>query len=962
MSDSFSNPEPSREASTLDANTFISQLRRQKRFGSLKVRLLLLLLLLSLPSIGMLSYHAVEERELAISQSHQKALDISRQITFSQKKVIQRTRHYLEQLVTSPALQHPEDSSCSAYLASALKLNSALVNIGVPLPNGDLLCNALPLPGRINVADRRYFQHSLNMRSFAIGEFQNDRAAQITSVNFSIPVISPQTNAVVGVAVAVVPLNWWSEQLAEFNLPHKSIAIISDDKGTVIASFPDSVQAQGKNRRQLGLLANSPRLKDFDSETVIDTGGVTRIYMHSILYQTAQGSRISLSVGIPADAAIRMANKNFVLSFALFLGAVSAVTLLAFRILKYSIIRPLNELTAATETLQSGQLCDNLSYVGSRELVSLQHCFQQMASTRVHAEQAAIKSNEELNSVFEALPDLYFRLSAEGIILDYKAQKRSDLYVAPELFLGRRMVDVLPPTTSIIFETHLDWLKRGSRSSCFEYPLEVNNELRFFEARVNTIKGCSDLVVVARDITVKKASDDHIHHQANFDALTGLPNRNMLYDRINQEIKKSHRSKLPLAILFLDLDGFKVVNDTLGHDQGDYLLTEVAKRLCHCVREEDTVARQGGDEFSIILGQLKDAAIVEGISEAILKELKKPFNLDGELVHISGSIGITFYPQDARRVDDLLKAADQAMYAAKDKGRNRFNYFTRSMQDTAIAKMRLVNDLRTAVDEHQFVLHYQPIVTLGSGAIDKAEALIRWQHPLRGLISPDHFISVAEESRIIIGIGNWVFQEAARQVRRLRATGAGALQISINASPVQLSTTNSGIEQWRLQLQDLQLGGDAIITEITEGLMMDAKQETTHKLLTFKEAGIQVALDDFGTGYSSLSYIREYDIDYIKIDRSFVCNITTSTDAYALCEAIIVMAHKLGIEVIAEGIETRQQLKLLMTAGCDFGQGFLFAKPQDITSFESILKNQPYLHQLSSICDDPSGEGIDSAL
>ncbi len=917
-------------------------------FSALKFRVLLLLLMISLPSIGMLSYHTLHERKLAIAQSRSMAIEVTRQIAYVQKQIIERTRHYLDQLVTAAALQQPEDPACSAYLASVLKLNDALVNIGVPLPNGDLLCNALPLPGRINVADRRYFQSSLNLRSFAIGEFQHDRAAQRTSVNFSTAVISPLTNAVVGVAVAVVPLDWWSKQLTEFNLPADALAFISDDQGTVVASFPESAQAQGKNKTLFGLSSRTSAA-DLSTAAVIGTDGVTRIFNHSLLYQTAEGRGISLSVGIPIDAAISAANRRFMLSLTLFLGLVAVMAALAFRLLKRSVVQPLAELTAATETLQAGLHSDDLSYSGSRELVFLQQCFQHMATIRLQAEQAANRSNEELNAVFDALPDLYFRLNRDGIILDYKAKKRSELYVAPEQFLGQRMVDVLPPAASAIFETHLERLKHDSDSSCFEYPLDVNHELRFFEARVSTIRGSSDLVVVCRDITDKKITADYIHHQANFDTLTGLPNRHMLLDRIEQEIKKSHRSQLPMAILFLDIDGFKEVNDTLGHDQGDRLLIDVAGRLCHSVRDEDTVARQGGDEFSIILSQLKDVSVVDGVAKAILKAMAQPFTLEGDVVHVSGSIGITFYPHDAQRVDDLLRAADQAMYAAKGQGRNRFNYFTQAMQDAALAKMRLINDLRDALDEQQFTLHYQPIVTLRTGAIRKAEALIRWQHPHRGLVSPDQFIAVAENSRMIIDIGNWVFREAARQVRRLRASGATELQVSINTSPVQFATTNSGIEQWHLQLQELQLDGDAIVAEITEGMMMDAGQETTRKLLAFKEAGIQLALDDFGTGYSSLSYIREYDIDYIKIDRSFVCNISTSTDAYLLCEAIIVMAHKLGIAVIAEGIETQQQLELLLAADCDYGQGFVFSKPLEIAAFDSLLRSQPFLRQSQAV-------------
>ncbi len=444
-------------------------------------------------------------------------------------------------------------------------------------------------------------------------------------------------------------------------------------------------------------------------------------------------------------------------------------------------------------------------------------------------------------------------------------------------------------------------------------------------------------VAMFSDITDQKRAEQTIWQQANFDSLTGLPNRNMFYERLAQEMKKSQRMGLPLALLFLDLDHFKDVNDTLGHSKGDLLLKEMAQRLLLCVRNTDTVARLGGDEFTIILAELHEPDSIERLAQDILCQLTKPFELAGDCAYVSVSIGITLYPEDTDDIDVLIKNADQAMYAAKDQGRNRRHYFTASMQEAALTRMRLINDLRNALAECQFWLAYQPIVELTTGAIHKAEALIRWQHPTRGLISPAEFIPVAEATGMIIDIGDWVFREAAQQTAQWRTEHHDDFQVSINKSPVQFQKEGDGHLAWFDYLRELGLPGQSIVVEITEGLLMDAGALITDQLLAFRDAGIQVSLDDFGTGYSSLSYLKKFDIDYLKIDQSFTRNLSPNATDLTLCEAIIVMAHKLGIKVIAEGIETQEQCDLLIAAGCDYGQGYLFSRPVSADEFKKLL-------------------------
>lgn len=474
--------------------------------------------------------------------------------------------------------------------------------------------------------------------------------------------------------------------------------------------------------------------------------------------------------------------------------------------------------------------------------------------------------------------------------------------------------------------------KDGRTIVCEWYNTPILNE-------VGKVIGVASL---CKDVTAIKESEALIWKQANFDLLTGLANRQMALDRLEQEILKADRLNKSVALVYLDLDDFKDVNDTKGHDMGDILLVELANRLRLCVRDVDTIARLGGDEFIIIMGELDSVVGVDRVANEILTRILEPFEIEQMPVYVSSSVGITFYPQDADNGVELLKNADQAMYAAKNSRGNNFQYFEKSMQENALLHMALIHDLRTALPDSQFRLYYQPIVKLENGDIEKAEALIRWQHPKRGLIAPSEFIPVAEETRMIVDIGDWVFREAARQVAHWRNFLNPNLQVSVNTSPVQYRHESFKADDGLRHMKALGLSTDAIILEITESTMMETHASISNKLLEYRGAGIRVALDDFGTGYSSLSYLKKLDIDFLKIDKSFVDNLRPTSDELVLCEAIIMMAHKLGLEVIAEGIETEQQKDLLFAAGCDYGQGYLFSKPIPAEDFEKLFRSNTF--------------------
>lgn len=466
-------------------------------------------------------------------------------------------------------------------------------------------------------------------------------------------------------------------------------------------------------------------------------------------------------------------------------------------------------------------------------------------------------------------------------------------------------------------------------------------------ASINTVRNAKGEVerrfAIFSDITEKKAKDELILRQASFDALTGLPNRRLFMDRLQQEIKASRRSGERIALLFIDLDMFKEINDTLGHQHGDTLLVEVAQRLVTCVRESDTTARLGGDEFTVVLPGLNEtsAKAAESVAQKIIRAITRPFVLGSETVHISASIGITVYPVDAPDMEGLLKNADQAMYKAKAMGRNRFSYFTIEMQQTAQARLQLGNDLRQAMAGQQLMVYYQPIVHLTTGRLVKAEALLRWQHPKRGMVSPAEFIPLAEELGLITEIGDWVFRESARCVKSLRTLGTpenglADLQISVNKSPRQFLVGNTH-ETWLTYLTNINLPSDGIVIEITEGMLLDDHPEVKEKLRVFGQQGVQISLDDFGTGFSAMGYLQKFPLDYLKVDQSFVRNMVDDEGDQAIVEAIIVMAHKLGLKVVAEGVETEAQRQMLAAAGCDYGQGYLFSRPIPEADFRKFI-------------------------
>jgi diguanylate cyclase (GGDEF)-like protein/PAS domain S-box-containing protein len=460
---------------------------------------------------------------------------------------------------------------------------------------------------------------------------------------------------------------------------------------------------------------------------------------------------------------------------------------------------------------------------------------------------------------------------------------------------------------------------------------------------INTIRdahgGVDRRVCIFSDITERKQAEERVWRQAYYDSLTTLPNRRLFQDRLQHEIRTSLRDATPVALMMIDLDRFKEVNDTLGHEVGDQLLMEAARRISHCVRESDTVARLGGDEFAVILPRMHEQSRLAHAAQSVIDVLARPFALAGQSVGVSGSIGISTFPADAGDCGSLMKNADQAMYQAKGAGRNRVAYFTPSMQRHADERISLTSDLRNALAQGELRVEYQPIVEPASGRIVKAEALLRWTHPVRGPVAPAQFIPLAEESGLILEIGEWVFAQALEAVAHWRSRFGRTIPVGVNKSALQFSD-ESGARLRLERLDAMELPGEAIAFEITEGTLLRDSPTVKQNLVAIRACGIAVAIDDFGTGTCSLPRLRDFALDYLKIDRSFIAGLPGDAGHRTLTEAMIAMAHKLGMRVIAEGVETAGQRDMLVAFGCDLAQGFLWSPSVPLEAFDDLLAKE----------------------
>ncbi len=564
------------------------------------------------------------------------------------------------------------------------------------------------------------------------------------------------------------------------------------------------------------------------------------------------------------------------------------------------------------------------------------------------ANAATKAARNQLQATLNALPDLLFEVDAEGFILDYHTHRYDLLAVPPEEFLGKRFADVLPQVVVDAVQRAIDGAAQHGFSYGETYPLASPDGEHWFElaaAPVDTSdKPGQRFVMISRDITERKQAEAKINYLAYFDQLTGLPNRTLLQDRLKQAMAASERSGCHGALLLLDLDFFKTLNDTLGHDMGDLLLKQVAQRLTGCVRDEDTVARLGGDEFVVMLVNLSEslnetATLIELIGGKITAAFEPPFDLKDVFYRMSASIGASVFSGHQADSDTLLKQADLAMYKSKEAGRNTLRFFDPDMAHDLLKRASLEHDLRDAVHEKQFVLHYQ--AQLAVNQVTGVEALLRWQHPEHGLIFPAEFIPALEDTGLILEVGQWVLETASQQIAAwAKQPEMSHLTVAVNISAHQLNRADF-VDTVLMALERSGARPDRLKLELTESLLVKNVDEIIDKMTALKAKGVGFSLDDFGTGYSSLSYLKRLRLDQLKIDRSFVRDILADPNDAAIARMIVVLADSLGLAVVAEGVETEAQRASLAQQGCHVYQGHLFSRPVPLDEFESFLKRGP---------------------
>lgn len=442
---------------------------------------------------------------------------------------------------------------------------------------------------------------------------------------------------------------------------------------------------------------------------------------------------------------------------------------------------------------------------------------------------------------------------------------------------------------------------------------------------------------IARDMSERKRFEEELRHQATHDSLTGLPNRVLLQDRLEHALLTAQRHQLAVAVLFLDLDNFKRINDTLGHSAGDALLRQVGTRLRARLRTTDTVGRRGGDEFMVIFNHPFDVKEVMTVVNKVRGAFSQPFDCEGEELFVTATLGIALYPEDGQNAETLVKNADVAMYRAKDKGKDQYQFYIAEMSAESRAQLTMEMELRRALERSEFVLHYQPQLDTRSGRTVGFESLIRWQHPRRGLLLPDQFVPLLEESGLIVGVGEWVLRSACAQWRSWRAQGWGSLRVAVNVSARQFGSTDI-VRLLRQVVQEEQVPPGCIELEVTETVVMHDVMRAAEILNALRRLGVRPAIDDFGTGYASLSYLKRFAIDILKIDQSFVFDADKHRDDAAIIEAITSLGHNLGMEVVAEGVETQGQFDFLRAQGCDTVQGYLLGRPMAVNDVDTYLK------------------------
>lgn len=895
---------------------------------SLRGRLVALVLLSFIPATLLVAYSAWQyDRQLRTTQ-HDEALHLAHLAAAGQRAAFDDLRHTLIGLGAFLDGVPLHRGTCEASFAHVRRAYPGLAALAVFDLKGNVVCSDPPARGRVNVADRPYFTGAIRTRGFALGDYQIGRITGKATINGAYPLFD-RNRRLRGIIMGALELQWITRVAAVAVLPPRSTLTMIDRRGVVLVRFPE----QEWIGRQVGDTALVKTILH-DHHGVTDQVGLDGRPRVMGFAPVNEGAGIYLIVGLDRSLPVRIQRlilgRNLGLLAGLWLIMLAMIWIGGRRF----VIRPIHDLDEAAARIAAGDFtAAGALTTAPGELGRLARTFNAMAG-------ALSRREADLRDAQTRLSDI-LNIAADGIIVVDSAQRVILFNKGAETIFGYRAQEVLGQPLNLLVPTrhhtqHIDDARAfarsddgarrmgehrdvtGRRKDGSEFPAEVS-------IAKSEHKGETVLTAIVRDITERKRNERDIVYLAHHDALTGLPNRTLFRTQLEQAILAAQAHQRLVALVFLDLDRFKIINDTLGHATGDELLVQVAVRLKDCVRGGDTVARLGGDEFTLIFADMAHVDDVAHLCQKVLDAFKPPFHVHGQELFVNASLGVTVSPFDDSNVDQLLKNADAAMYHAKSLGGARAQFYSDDMNTRVAGRLSLETALRRAIDNREMNVEYQPQVDADSGHVVGIEALLRWQHGDR-LISPSEFIPIAEESGMIHTLGDWVLDAACAQAKRWHLEGTTRPIIAVNVSARQFEQADF-LERVRNVLERHALEPRFLELEFTETTLMQSTEATFQKLVALRALGVRLAMDDFGTGYSSLNYLKRFPINTLKIDRTFVVDAPTDTGDAAIAHAVIDLARALGITPLAEGVETAEQARFLLAQGCSLMQGYLFSKP-----------------------------------
>jgi len=977
------------------ASVFQAATASAVRSLGLRVRLLLLVLTALVPMLVLVLMAGLEARHADGRRAQEQAMQLVRQIAREQEQSINESRQFLTTLAQLPALLVRDAVACNRFMANARKQYPRYANLGALTPDGEVFCSALPFTPGTRGTNNTWFRRALASRDFVSSDYHIGGITGRAVLTVA-QVALDTAGAARAVAFASIDLEWLNRLVAEAQLPADSVLTVIDRQGRVVVRSPDPEFWIGES---IPDSAFAKVVQTQQQEGMSDAFGldeVERLYAYRQIGPMPDVSTYVI-VGIPKKVAYAEAERILLRN----LIGLGLATLLAAAAAWWGggpfLLRRIQALVRSTQRLASGDLsvrtgmptwpdeigrlaqafdgmAENMQW-RQAEYERSRATLQESIATVKLLQKVAVAANEAqtIEAALQACLDYVCEYTGWPIghvrlIIDaYGKLVPTDVWHLEHLerFSVFRQVTQRVPTVKVrglsgrvLSGKKPVWIRDVTQDENFYrtqlaldigvkaavgFPVLVRSDvvavLEFFADRVvdpdeKLLEVLGNVGTQLGRVIERKRSEERMAHLIHHDALTELPNRILFHDRLQQAMVNAQRRERLVGVAFLDLDEFKNINDSLGHDAGDELLKLVAVRLRAAVREGDTVARLGGDEFTLIFVDMAHVDDIARTARKILDLFTQSFLVQGRELFITASLGITIYPLDDNTISELLKNADIAMYRAKGQGKNTYQFYAHDMTARIQERLSLENQLRRALERNEFQLHYQPIVSSLDGSVLGVEALLRWKNA-QGSISPAQFIPVAEETGMIVPIGEWVLNTACAQLARWQTDGLPRMRMSVNLSVRQIRHQDM-VGNVAKALAAASLDPEHLELEITESILLE-EQSVINTLYELDTMGVEISIDDFGTGYSSLSYLKRLPIDTLKIDQSFVQNIPGDTDDAAIALAILAMARSLGIRVVAEGVETIEQLAFMRRHGCDAMQGYYFSKPLPADELATLL-------------------------